>query len=370
MKKVIFFSFYISILLSLSGCAFPDIVEQYLPDKEISSVEEAETQSRVYIDKITGTLIDFTGSQLTLRSDKTDYIFDISNASIECENGIISGDEISLIYEGQFENNDTSTIKILKVVDEYPHKNELEERSGRGMVQSLTANTITITTKKGNTVTFPTTGTKQYYENGISEGDWVYVTFKGFYVNIDPNTPNVLNGSQMKVLSISDVYPLKNNKPEATEEDHTLSVIIQNIQMNQLTVLPINSDASFVIDITDIYCYFPGGIAPGSTAKIIYQGTFDGYSTNGMTIRSITGQNPKKTKPSKITSTVSGTILGTTANTVSIRTFDGAFITCNTTDVENTTSYGLEIGCTIKITFNPAASSTSTIYTALKFEDA
>lgn len=369
MKKAIFFSFYIGILLSLSGCTFPDIIKQYLPEKETISIEESETQNRIYMDKLTGKLIDFSGNQLTIRVAEADYTFDISNATIECENGIISGDEISLIYEGLFENDDTSTIHILKIVDEYHNKSELEERSGRGMIQSLTANTITITTKKGNTVTFPTTGTKQYYENGISKGSWVYVTFKGTYVNNDPETPNILNGSQMKVLSISDVDPLKTNKPKSMEEDHTLSVVIQDIQMNQLTVTPTNSNTSFKIDLTDIYSYFPGGIAPGSTAKIIYQGEFDGYSANGITIRSITGQNPTKTKQSKISSTVSGTILGTTANTVSIQTFDGAFITCNTTDVEDNTTYGLKIGCTIKITFNPAASTTSTIYTALKFED-
>ena len=36
---------------------------------------------------------------------------------------------------------------------------------------SLTSNTITIKSKKGKTATYPITGTKQYYQNGIKAGD-------------------------------------------------------------------------------------------------------------------------------------------------------------------------------------------------------
>ena len=118
MKKSIFLSICIGILFSFSGCSFPDIVRQYLP-KEYSSAEtetEAETLQRVYMDKFTGTLIDFTGDHITLRSGETDYTFDVSHATLECKNGIISGDEISLIYEGQFQDDDVSSLNILKVV--------------------------------------------------------------------------------------------------------------------------------------------------------------------------------------------------------------------------------------------------------------
>lgn len=373
MKKSIFFSICIGILFSFSGCSFQDIVKQYLPieynSAEIKTDTDTETLQRVYMDKFTGTLIDFTGDHITLRSGETDYTFDVSHSTLECKNGIISGDEISLIYEGQFQDDDVSSLNVLKVVDEYHKKEELENRSGRGMVQSLTPNTITITTKKGNTVTFPTTGTKQYYQNGISKGNWVYISFKGTYVNNNPDTPHILNGSQMKVFSISDVDPLKVTKIEKTEEDKTLSVIIRDIQDNQLTVSPANSDEILTLDLTEISSYFPGGIAPGSKATILYQGDFDGSSLSNMIIRRVTGQNPAKTKKSKISSTVSGTIQASTTNTITIHTADNALITCYITDADNLTSNGFTIGNTIKITFDPSASSTSTIYTALKIED-
>ena len=88
-------------------------------------------------------------------------------------------DEISIIYEGQLSGTDTGSVHVLKVVDEFHKKNKLKKRTAHGQVISLTSNTITIKSKKGKTATYPITGTKQYYQNGIKAGDWVYLTFKG-----------------------------------------------------------------------------------------------------------------------------------------------------------------------------------------------
>lgn len=61
---------------------------------------------------------------------------------------MITGDEISVIYEGQLSNTDTSTVKALKVVDEFHKKNKLKNHTTRGKVMALTPNTITIKNKK------------------------------------------------------------------------------------------------------------------------------------------------------------------------------------------------------------------------------
>ena len=45
---------------------------------------------------------------------------------------MITGDEISVIYEGQLSNTDTSTVKALKVVDEFHKKNKLKNHTTRG----------------------------------------------------------------------------------------------------------------------------------------------------------------------------------------------------------------------------------------------
>ena len=170
MKK--FTQLFISscLLFSLSGCTAGDIFTHYTdPKTDTSEAQEvSETpKRRVYMDEIKGTLQDFTGVTLTMTSQEQAYTFDLSQATLECEDGMITGDEISVIYEGQLVSADTSTVKALKVVDDFHKKNQLEKRKAYGEVQSLTPNTITIKNKKGKTATYPITGTEQYYQNGI-----------------------------------------------------------------------------------------------------------------------------------------------------------------------------------------------------------
>ena len=131
------------------------------------------------MDELSGTLQDFSGSQLILNTDSASYVFNVSNATLECKGGMITGDEISIIYEGQLSGTDTGSVHVLKVVDEFHKKNKLKKRTAHGQVISLTSNTITIKSKKGKTATYPITGTKQYYQNGIKAGDWVTLHSRG-----------------------------------------------------------------------------------------------------------------------------------------------------------------------------------------------
>ena len=110
------------------------------------------------MDELSGTLQDFSGSQLILNTDSASYVFNVSNATLECKGGMITGDEISIIYEGQLSGTDTGSVHVLKVVDEFHKKNKLKKRTAHGQVISLTSNTITIKSKKGKTATYPITG--------------------------------------------------------------------------------------------------------------------------------------------------------------------------------------------------------------------
>ena len=64
----------------------------------------------------------FSGSQLILNTDSASYVFNVSNATLECKGGMITGDEISIIYEGQLSGTDTGSVHVLKVVDEFHKK--------------------------------------------------------------------------------------------------------------------------------------------------------------------------------------------------------------------------------------------------------
>lgn len=375
------------VLLSLSGCTAGDLIASYTSSQSDSSTaqEASDTpKQRVYMDEIKGTLQDFTGATLTMASQEQTYVFDVSEATLECEDGMITGDEISVIYEGQLSNDDTSTVKALKVVDDFHKKNQLEERKAYGEVQSLTPNTITIKNKKGETATYPITGTEQYYQNGIHAGVWVYIHFKGKFASNQDGQGSSLNASHLKVLSISDIDPLTLPDPTPTPDpaeesadesgkEQQLHAVVQNISSNILTIQPTGADTSqnsLNVDLSQIPSYFKGGTAPGSYVTINYKGQYQGNSLEGVTITSVTGDDPDSLATRNLSYTVSGTIIGHTANTVTLQTGDGATITCFTEDAKDTSTSNLEAGAGICITFDPTKSKESNIYTSIKIQDA
>ena len=50
------------------------------------------------MDQIRAELQNFTGNQITLLSDEESYTFDISQATLECSNGMLAGDAVSVVY--------------------------------------------------------------------------------------------------------------------------------------------------------------------------------------------------------------------------------------------------------------------------------
>ena len=375
------------VLLSLSGCTAGDLISSYTssqPDSTAKQETSDTPKQRVYMDEIKGTLLDFTGATLTMTSHEQTYVFDLSKATLECEDGMITGDEIRVIYEGQFSNADTSSVKALKVVDDFHKKNQLKVRKAYGEIQSLTPNTITIKNKKGKTATYPITGTEQYYQNGIHTGMWVYIHFKGKFSSSQDGQSSSLNASHLKVLSVSDIDPLTLPEPTPTpelssdsadesEKEQQLHAVIQNISSNILTVKPSGSDDSqsiLNIDLSQIPSYFKGGTAPGSYVTINYKGQYQENSLDGITVTSVTGDDPDSLATRNLTYTVSGLIIGHTANTVTIQTGDGAVITCFTEGARDTSTSSMESGASICITFDPTKSKESNIYTSIKIQDA
>ena len=270
--------------------------------------QEPSTEERVYIDELTGTLLDFDGTHLTISSNGENYVFDVSQTRLECKYGVVSSDQVSVTSQGQRSATDIITIYPIKITDNYHNETPLEDRTLKGKVKSLTSNALVIVTEKGNTVTFPVTGVRQYYKKGIKAGKWVYVHFRGKFINETLVGDKQYDGSFTKVISVSDTDPLK--VPAATP-----------------TPSPEPKKKEQHLRAKDI-----------------------------LSVRNIT-------------STVTGTILGTTANTVLLQTYDGVKILCSSENVPDLSSSGMEEGADLRVTFNPAKSRTSNIYTCIKFED-
>lgn len=366
-------------LFSAAGCGIQDRLTDLVNTGDPEVSEEPSLAPRVYMDEIRGIVKDFTGNHLLIVKDETVYNFDVSQADLECQGGIITGDTINVIYEGRLTSTDTSTVKALKVVDAYHNKTELKEKKTYGQVQGFTENTITLKSRSGKTATYPITGTEQYYQGGIRAGSWVYLHFRGSFGEPLSDDPNLLNARHLKVLSVSDIDPMKIPEPtpapapqdqKEQQKEQQLRGIIQGINMNILQVAPVNSDTVLNLDISSIPCHFSGGLSSGARVKITYTGKFNGTSTEGISILGVTGEIPEPQKKSAVSFTVSGEIIGSTSNTVTILSYDGIPLTFHTDTAVNNSTGGLLTGSSVRLTFNPADSRDSNIYTCTKIEDA
>ena len=391
MKKLLAACVCAGLSFSIAGCSPGTVLEQFTSTgdtsvRELTSSSDTttttETKDRVYMDELSGILQDFSGSQLILNTDSASYVFNVSNATLECKGGMITGDEISIIYEGQLSGTDTSSVHVLKVVDEYHKKNKLKKRTAHGQVISLTSNTITIKSKKGKTATYPITGTEQYYQNGIKVGNWVYLTFKGKFPDTSDDASASLNASHLKVLSISDLENLQIPDPTPTPAPNvTLTpeqiantekqflATIQGVNANILQILPAGSDTTFNLDMSAIPAYFKGGIAPGSHVNVTYIGDLQTDPFEAVRIIAVTGEDPDTIDNKHISFTASGTIIGSTANTITLQTDDGAVDTFRIENAENLTEGDMEYGDYVLVTFHPSKSKSSNIYTAVKVQD-
>ena len=385
MKKL-FTAFVCSgLICTLSGCSLGTVLEQFTSTGDTSTQETAsqsapeETKSRVYMDEISGTFQNFSGNQISVTADEKTYVFDVSQATLECAEGLIAGNEICVIYEGQLSDTDTSVVKALKVVDEFHKKKEQKERTVSGQVLNLTPNTITIRTDKGNTLTCSTIGTEQYYQNGIKQGCQVYLHYKGKASKDSSNT--IQNAGYLKVFSVSDTDPLKIPDPTPTplpdsseetpqEKEQQFLAVIQGVSQNILQIIPAGKSTVQNIDISAIPVYLKGGSSVGSHVNVTYKGELKEDTLEGITVLAVTGEDPDLINNRNISFTVYGTVLGTTANTVTIQTNDGIINTFRREDAADLSTGELSEGCSVRITFHPSLSKTSNIYTAIKIEDA
>lgn len=382
MKKLLAVCLCIGMAAALSGCSLGNILEEFTSTGDLSAEapvpEEAPAQpkERVYIDELTGTLENFTGSTLTLASDEISYVFDVSQAALECKAGMISGDEVSVIYEGQLETTDTSMVKALKVVDNYHKKTKLKTHKVHGTVQKLTPNTITVKSDKGVIATYPITGTEQYYQGGLKKDSPVFIKFRGNTTDSSNGASPDANASHLKVLSVSDLEEFSAGKgipsptPSPDEGTKKFQAEIQNADTNILQIILNGGSSVQNLDLSSVPAYFSGGISPGARITVTYTGELKDDTLAGITILSVTGNNPKELSRRQITFTVTGTVMGTTANTVTLRTTDGAMDIFRTDNASNLSTGGLSEGCGVRIIFDPSKSASSNIYEALQIMDA
>ena len=108
MKKFLSLLAALSILLSFSACS------------EKNSREKEEAELDAVSSSMTGTLTSYTGSEVSIETEDGQKLSfeDCSSAEIQCINGIIPGNEVTLVYVGGIDGTDTSNVRVRRIITE------------------------------------------------------------------------------------------------------------------------------------------------------------------------------------------------------------------------------------------------------------
>ena len=110
------------------------------------------------------------------------------------------------------------------------------------------------------------------------------------------------------------------------------------------------------------------GLFDGAFFQVVRIGNLEEDTLEGVRIIAVTGENPAGIDDKHISFTATGTIIGSTANTITVQTDDGAVDTFRIENAQDLTESGVEYGDYVCVTFHPSKSKSSNIYTAVKIQ--
>ena len=129
MRKFLLLLMTFTIFLSFSACGGRNSREK----------EEAELDA--VSSSMTGTLTKYTGSEISIETDEGQKLSfeDCSSTEVECVNGIIPGNEVTLIYVGGIDGTDTSNVRVRRIItkDDNSSVMALAEKARDGISRSV-----------------------------------------------------------------------------------------------------------------------------------------------------------------------------------------------------------------------------------------
>ena len=367
--------------LLLPGCGLEQLRDRYIEETGITPTPTSAPKERVYMDQFTGNVQTFDGINLVLQGEDGSVFFDASQASVETSHGLITGDEVSVIYEGRLDGSDPSDVKALKIVDDLHKEKQLSEQTIQGTLLRLTQNSLLFTDKKGRTILCPTAGTAQYYSAGIREGLPVTVRYLGIIPDIDPGYGLTLEVPQIRVLSVSDTGSIPAKPRRSAQalvsneygDEYTVSTNysrghIRSLETSSLQLIPNGSEEAVTLDLSGAECWFGCGFCSGTGVDLVHSGVGSEDSLEGAGVHTAIGDDPASLSAGSTLSFVSGEIVGMTANTVTLRTSDKMNITVRTDNAQNSAG-DLVYGKNIRVIFDPAASANTNVLQSIRIRN-
>ena len=329
--------------LCVLGCGKKEVKKE---EKEVSAISS-----------IDGTLVSFSGKDITIEADGQDYTFDVSKATVNTEN-MLAGDEIVIRYEGKLQGADTADVKVISVEDKGGTATEQKEKLVVGTLIKITENAITIKQNDGTELTFNSNNCEHNFKNGIREGNWIVVTYVGEIQGTD--TKNV------KVIKITD-----NDANTVEKEQHKMN--IRAVDEKVYSTADVHVRESYGTDSPILGTVKKGeslertGICDNGWSRVVYNNkdayVFGDYlstkapasdapaaKTDGKPVEQPAPVQQPQEQPQEEHQTVTGTVVDVSMNTLTFSA-DEANYTVYIADAVHQYKNGIQTGNVVTVTY-------------------
>lgn len=307
-KKLALLLLALSVTAAMSGCkkAPKETEPPTETETETAAVTETETQTQTQkptetekedsmnkTRELKGLVKASDTSTLTIQTERGKELkFTITGADIQLANGIQTGSNVTILYKGKIDGEDTSGAKVLMVVDlavgETPvtegepmtESAEADPNAGTGTltgsIEDVNTDRIVILADDGDPYYFSLYGTYMNLINGMRDGNYVTVEYQG----------DIYGPDLVAATSITDNDPGKGDEsaPDKLAEDGTHSYIngtVTDCGMNSTTIVTDDGE-ELSFDTSEATLCYNNGIAVGNYIAIEYAGELSGTDTTGV----------------------------------------------------------------------------------------
>ena len=339
-----------ALAFSLAGC------KKAAEETKETKAEEPEAKTG----KMEGTLVSFSGKDLTIKSNGKEYTFDIFKATVKAS-GMLAGDEIVVHYKGEITEADgTSKVTVTSIEDKGNKTKKKEEaKQAVGTLVKITENTITIRQNDGKELTFNSNNCQHEFKNGIREGNWIIVTYLGEIKGTD--TKNV------KVIKITD------NDPNVVKEEQKKMNIKAVDETVYCTADSVHIRKSYTTDSEIVGALGKGesiqrtGICDNGWSRVVFGGA-DAYvygdyltttapaqdappaTTKGEPVETPAPPQEPQAEPVEIQQTIEGTVVEVSMNTLTFSA-NGQNYTVYIADAAHNYQNGIQTGNAVTVVY-------------------
>ncbi len=262
---------------------------------------EAQTEKEDSLNKtrtLNGLVKVYEANSLTIQTERgKELVFDTTGADIQITNGIQTGNNVTIMYKGKVQGEDTSQAKVLMIVDladgETPvTEGELMTESAEadpdagagtltGSISDLNTDRIVVLADDGESYYFSIYGADIKLVNGLIEDNYVTVEYYG-----DIYGPALVEANSISDTESGSAQSQAISGPSQEGEYTYINGVLEDCALGSITITTDDGE-TLSFDISEATCSYSNGIAVGNYLTLECEGASSDEDTSAVKVLAV-----------------------------------------------------------------------------------